>query len=454
MAPTPQEFADALRASEPSPIELAMLQWHYKAPHRVLTAARMSKLMGWSGQSANAQYGKFAGRVAGHLAWEPNDEDRYWASMKVSCLVIGERTTDDYRWTLRPEVAAAMEELGIAPLDVDVTAARLSEGDLEASSLSAKGRRVWIKSFWGFGTQNESYLGFSREGDRRRFIDLYRPGDLVLIYGAVAAETDADDRRQALGFLEVDPLPVSDKDRSSPEALEDKINRGWGDRWVHAVPVRRAWQIKRRIEIKYVAPTTYKYERARAIATQGELLTEAEATFALSLPVSPLNVYLERPVTDTDLEASLDDLLNPSRGIRPSFGTKTTTTIDGEHFLYLMEMVGDISSVLGRDRLALVKKSLVKVGYSNDPERRWREMNSGLPPAGKLQWRMALRSQAFKSADAAFEAENQAKADLARSGESLGGEFFIGTTEKIHAAFHTSAGRAAFVLIAPPSKPR
>lgn len=454
MVPSPEEFAEAIKSAEPSPIELAMLQWHYKVPGMVLTAAKMSELMGWAGQSANAQYGKFAARVASLLTWDPNEPDRYWADMNVSCIVLGERRAGEYLWTLRPEVASAMEELGIAPIETDVTAARLAAAGANDTSLSSQGRRVWIKSFWGFGTENESYLGFSREGDRKRFIDLYRPGDLVLIYGAVAEETEANDRRQALGFLEVDPIPVTDRDRSSPEALEDKINRGWADRWIYAVPVRRAWQVKRRIEIKYVAPTTYKYERARAIATQGELLTEAEATFALSLPVSPLNVYLEPPVSDTNVEARLDDLLNPSRGIRPTFGSRTTTTTDGVHYLYLMEMSGDLSAILGRDRFALVKKSLVKVGYSNDPERRLSELNSGLPPSAKLKWKEARRSQAFKSADDAFDAEVQAKADLARAGESLGGEFFLGSSERLYEAFNSAAGRAAFVLVAPPSKRR
>ena len=236
--------------------------------------------------------------------------------------------------------------------------------------------------------------------------------------------------------------------------MQDKFERGWGDRWTYAVPVRRAWEVKRRIEIKHVAPTTYLYERARVIATQGELLTEAEATFALSLPVAPLNVYLEPLVNDTSTVKGLADLLTPSRGIRPNFGEKSSLTVDGEHVLYLMEMTGDIASVLGRDKLMLFKKSLVKVGYSNDPNRRLAELNSGLPPSSVLKWRLAISSKPFPNAEKAFEAETKAKADLAKAGESLGGEFFLGLSDKLYAAFHSAAGRAGFVLIAPPSKPR
>lgn len=452
MVPSPEEFAEAIATANPSPIELAMLQWHYKAPGRTLTAASMSDLMGWSGQAANAQYGKFAARVAAALDWTPNPEDAYWDGMKVSCLVIGGRTDTDYQWTLRPEVAQAMEEMQIAPLDADVTAARVAAAEQgDGPGLVAEGRRVWIKSFWGFSTEEESYLGFSREADRKRLLDLYKPGDVILIYGAVAAETAADDRRQALGFLEIDPVEVTDVERSTPEALAEKRRRGWADKWIYAVPVRRAWEVKRRIEIRHIATTTYKYQRARVIATQGELLTAEEASFALSLPVSPMNVYLEPKVTDADVTGTLSDFLNPSRGIKPSFGSRTADIKDGQTFLYLMEMAGDIANVLPRDRTTLYKKILVKVGISNDPTRRLAEMNSGLPPNSKLGWKLTF-SQPFPGAEAAFEAENQAKADLARVAESLGGEFFLGHPDKLHPAYHTAAGRAAFHIKAPPAK--
>ena len=60
---------------------------------------------------------------------------------------------------------------------------------------------MWLKAFWGFDPANDGYLGFTRPGDRDRFLEAALPGDLVLIYGADSPETDSQDRRQALGFL-------------------------------------------------------------------------------------------------------------------------------------------------------------------------------------------------------------------------------------------------------------
>ncbi len=96
-------------------------------------------------------------------------------------------------------------------MDIDPQAERVSE--------LLKAKRVWLKAFWGFGPEEDGYLGFTRSADRQRLIDQWEPGDLVLIYGAGSANTDAKDRRQALGFLEIDPIPVTDQERMSKIGL-------------------------------------------------------------------------------------------------------------------------------------------------------------------------------------------------------------------------------------------
>jgi hypothetical protein len=79
----------------------------------------------------------------------------------------------------------------------------------------APGRRVWLRAFWGFSPEDEGYLGFTQEGNRTRFLREYREGDLVLIYGADEKHTRPDQRRQLLGFLEIEPITITDVERSS-----------------------------------------------------------------------------------------------------------------------------------------------------------------------------------------------------------------------------------------------
>lgn len=113
MVPSAKEFAAALRGLDLSQTDRAMLRLHYFAPDRRLASIQFSQLMGWGWQSGNAHYGKLAIRVANFFQWKPNEEDRFWEDMKVSAIVLGKRTNGVYWWTMRPEVASALEIIGL-----------------------------------------------------------------------------------------------------------------------------------------------------------------------------------------------------------------------------------------------------------------------------------------------------------------------------------------------------
>ena len=176
--------------------------------------------------------------------------------------------------------------------------------------------RVWLKAFWGFDPTEEGYLGFSLNGNRESFIAAARPGDLVLIYGASSNNTNLDDRKQALGFLQVDLERVRDVDRLSTFALNRKAASDYADRWTYAVPVRRAWKVNTPIQVRQIAPETYVHNRARVSASRGKLLTETEALRALELPVSEVSVFGQPPIVgDEAAELSFYQRFRPSRGI-------------------------------------------------------------------------------------------------------------------------------------------
>ena len=180
--------------------------------------------------------------------------------------------------------------------------------------------RVWLKAFWGFDPQNDGYLGFTRQGDQERLIREAQGGDLVLIYGAASEHTVLSDRSRALGFLQFEPVAIRDVDRMSDASKRRKVENGWEDRWTFAVPVHRAWKVKRSIEVRHVAPETYVAKRARVIASQGELLSAADTERALNSH----GVFGQRiwraPVSEEEtIEYTLADHFRPSRGVTPSF---------------------------------------------------------------------------------------------------------------------------------------
>jgi len=304
---------------------------------------------------------------------------------------------------------------------------------------------VWITSFWGFDPENEGYLGFTVEGNRIWFLENWRKGDLVLIYGADAPKTAPEQRHQALGFLEIEPTLIKDTDRMSSVGVQRKIDNDWINRWSFAVPVIRAAAITRRISIDHLASKTLTPAYARIIASRGTLLSPDEAETALALPVRPLNVFGQPPVPPEQLQMEF----TPSKGIDPAFGDFILKRADGDHFLYALVLTCDVARMLNRRPFEVRDKLIVKVGYSNDPTRRCADLNSALPPAMQMRWKSEFVSRTFSSGQRAKDAEDGLKAHLARIGESLGSEFYLCSRSDLQTAFIAATrSTAAFSLSA------
>jgi hypothetical protein len=236
------------------------------------------------------------------------------------------------------------------------------ESTLLGVPLGVRVRRVWLRAEWGFDPEEGGYLGFTLEAHRARFIREYREGDLVLIYGADQKQTQHDQRRQLLGIYDVEPISVSDTERSSDAHRRRKIENGWQGRWTYAVPIRRAWRVNRKIEAHYLARNTFKAHNAMLIASRCELLTPGEAETALALAVTPVNVFGEPSLlpSQTTEEAALRSFLKPSRGVTPSFGDRKFTVEDIENRLYLLKPEGDVAAFLGRKPFEVFRKMIVQ----------------------------------------------------------------------------------------------
>lgn len=311
-------------------------------------------------------------------------------------------------------------------------------------------RRVWLRAFWGFNPEEGGYLGFTNEGNRARFIRDYRNGDLVLIYGADQKETRLDQRRQLLGFLEVEPTPIMDVERSSEVERRRKQQNGWINRWTYALPVKRAWRVNRRIEAHHLARRTFESHNPVLIASRCELLTPEEAKAALELPVTQANVFGEPPISEDKFigEATLQKFFEPTKGVTPSFGKRDFSVEDAPNTLYVLKLEGDVAAFLGRQRFEVGRQIIVKVGHAKEPKRRCETHNAHLPPACAYHWKIELISRPFESGINAKEAEDRLKEAFANYFESLGGEFFLANEDKIRSEFSRIAP-AAFVLKAP-----
>jgi putative restriction endonuclease len=132
------EYVTAFRSPGVAPYHRRMLQAHYHAPDRTLTATQMAKAVGYDGFGvANLHYGKLGRIVGTALGWTP------LPTTLVGVLAEFEKPEREWHWIMRPAVAAALEQLGwvsdehsAIPEEVDMTTP-LYEGAVRRIAVNA-----------------------------------------------------------------------------------------------------------------------------------------------------------------------------------------------------------------------------------------------------------------------------------------------------------------------------
>lgn len=295
-------------------------------------------------------------------------------------------------------------------------------------------RQIWLRAFYGFNPEEAGYIGFTKSADRETMFGKMQDGDLVLIYGAVDDLTQTDLKSQALGFLEIELEHCEDRERMAQSAIDWKIENDFAERWTFGIKVRRAWRINNRVNIKMIAPNAYHNKNRFERTTRAMLLDAAEHRRALSHPVRQVNVFGEAPLADDDLgRGRMSTLLKPSRGVPPKSGKRTSNYEDGENQLYLMMLSEKAGALLG-GRSRYSGYALAKVGRSNDPKRRLKEVNCGFPESAAFRWELKCM-QKFENAKRTHELEQELIAKFDGPFHSQGGEFFAGEQRKLVSEF-------------------
>jgi hypothetical protein len=305
---------------------------------------------------------------------------------------------------------------------------------MDLNDIDVSQRQVWLRAFYGFDPEGSGYLGFTREGQRQDMMAHMNDGDVILIYGAVESLTQSDLRAQALGFLEIELIPCTDRERMSDEAYQWKLDRGFADRWTHGITVRRAWRTRNRVGIATIAPDAYESKHRFTRTTKAILLRPDERVRALSHPVVQVNVFGEAPIAEVELgRGTMETVLRPSKGILPALGQRTSTYEDGDNVLYLMMLSANADAFL-RKGAAVFGHALVKVGRTNDIARRVKEVNCGFPERACFRWQ-AIAQHEFSSVADAHDAETELKKHFAERFTSQGNEFFSGDGQRLKESF-------------------
>jgi putative restriction endonuclease len=113
VVPSVEEYAAAFRRVHGwGDRQIALLRMHYHAPARTVTATTLATAMGYARYSAaNAQYGRLGRQLNKILKFNPTEE-------RLGTLVTFAKQNNEWHWIMRPEVAAALENVGwVGPVE-------------------------------------------------------------------------------------------------------------------------------------------------------------------------------------------------------------------------------------------------------------------------------------------------------------------------------------------------
>lgn len=182
------------------------------------------------------------------------------------------------------------------------------------------GKQIRICSFYGFGPEEEGYVGWTRESTRDAYLRKLNDGDIIMIYGASTSETEKSLHAYVLGFLEVEATPIRDYEKASQAGLDRKRQAGWADKWTYAIPVRRAWSAEKKMMISRIAFNSYRAEAGQALAVHGAALDEDEIAQAMKIRVLEVSVFGEPPVPkEASKVQPFAEVFKPSRAFPRSF---------------------------------------------------------------------------------------------------------------------------------------
>ena len=111
--PTVEEFKNVLTAIAREPKWMKLLLAHYHAPGRTMSATQLAEAVGYEDyRGVNLQYGKLGYKVGKALQHTPTVTYADGRPIWTWVLATGKRTDGgEWIWTLRPELAQALEEL-------------------------------------------------------------------------------------------------------------------------------------------------------------------------------------------------------------------------------------------------------------------------------------------------------------------------------------------------------
>ena len=324
-----------------------------------------------------------------------------------------------------------------------------------------KEKGLLLKSEWDFTPDEWACIGFKTEGRRDGFFKRTGEGAIIAFFIVRGRSKDKDMWGKVVGFFELS----AEKDKTQkficPEFWnKHQLNLETNNRWLHGVGISRAWLVNKDDwkDVEVIFPNTYTKKRSFSIGAHGRKVTEADFNQIKRLRIKPVKVY-GQPLPDAEPEIETagdllrvreiqlygyddfpakpepiraEDSIKPSRAGPTNKGNYLVNEIAGPKYLYILKLEGSPADWLGKHySFDCENKIIVKVGYSNSPERRCYKDIQPSYPFGQFKWHIMFPTELGNphapDEDTAKIGE-QAMKDFFNTHpkvKSLGGEFYL-----------------------------
>lgn len=247
--------------------------------------------------------------------------------------------------------------------------------------------RIFASSVHGSDLDRWGAWGFTDRGTRDKLGAVIGLDDYVLSIGTGSAPTPDHERGRLIALMKIGSTPIETREMVEPAFWTENVLKNGTERWTHGFPIKSAERFDG-VPLpsrSAILPRIDNDNLYRVVARHFIELSPDEVTRVLALPrTADLDIYAS-PVS-----AFASRLLRNRNGPPPLTGTRILSAASGPAATYVMKLTGSLAIDAARPIQRATPAAVFKIGFSNDPERRLRQLNAYLPCDETLCWSKVL----------------------------------------------------------------
>ena len=259
--------------------------------------------------------------------------------------------------------------------------------------------KYFFSKKWGLSASESPFLGFNHEGSRKTFLNEHETGDWILIGATFNEMAEEEDQGRLLGKIRVGRVSVE----SEPilNSLGVSLSKEMYDdngyfRWPYGLPMIEAYEFVDKPLITDIFNTSVNDQvwanQTRLLSLAKDLPANYEERIE-SLNTKKLEIVRTPELDKAIKQNKLLSRSNGSTGPGPSDSREDAEIGEGSPVTYWLKLEG------------VKPRQAYKIGYTNNLERRLKELNSPMVSSiTKNKW-VVVRAQPQDSKKEAFDCE-------------------------------------------------